>query len=116
MRNIFTIIIIAIAMTSCKTEKIDIIRISVLDSNFKQIRLIDESNSLSQLNKLWKEFDPIDKLPNSEWTHKLDIDSKEIGGRWLYNQKGFLAKLNKQLKPRYKVKNTDAFNKIILGF
>jgi hypothetical protein len=116
MKNAFTIIIIAISMIGCKTGKIDITRISVLDSNFNQIRLIDEFDSLSQLNKLWKEFESIDKLPNTEWTHKLDIDSKELGGRWLYNQKGYLAKLNKQLKPSYKVKNTEAFNKIIFGF
>ncbi|MBU2622751.1 MAG: hypothetical protein KKD92_10580 [Proteobacteria bacterium] len=116
MRNLFTLTIIAIALIGCKTEMVDISRIIVLDSNFNQIRVIDESNSLNQLSKLWKEFEPIDELPITEWTHKLDIESKDLSGRWLYNQEGYLAKLNKQLKPSYKVKNTEAFNKIILGF
>ena len=115
MRKIFIIILMAFALISCKPEKIGIYKVTVLDSISKQINVIDQPDMINKLNELWKGFEPIDELPNTEWTNKLDIDSEKMSGRWLYNQEGFLAKLNKQLKPSFKVIKKETFNKIILG-
>jgi len=54
-------------------------------------------------------------LPNTAWTHKLDIKATQIGGRWLYDKNGYLAKLNYQLTPSYIVKDPEAFNKLIFA-
>ncbi len=116
MRNIFIIAVAVFAFIGCNTESIDISKIIVLDSDLRLLRVIDQSDSLSQINNLWKEFESINDLPDTQWTHTLDIVSKDLSGRWLYNQDGYLAKLNKQLKPMYKVHNREAFNKFILGF
>ena len=78
--------------------------------------MIDRSDQILEVNNLWKNLFPIKHLPNTNWTHKLDIQADRLSGRWLYNKEGYLAKLNKKLKPMFKVNNPDEFNKIVLGF
>ncbi len=103
---------------SVQAKELKISHFIVLDSSFQQIRVIDQPDQIKQLNDLWKNLKPIKvkDLPNTHWTHKLDIESNVSTTRWLYNQEGYLAKLNYQLEPSYKVVNLEAFNKLILGF
>lgn len=116
MNKLITIIIFSLLLLSCHAENIGIYKITVLNGNFQKIRIIDQPQRLKVINELWEEFEPIDEIPDIEWTYKLDIDSKKLSGRWLYNEEGYLGKLNKQLKPSYKIKNQETFNKLILGF
>ena len=116
MRKLLPITILAMALFSCKTEKIDISKITVLDSNFKLICVIEETERLNNVCDHWKGLEPIDDISKIQWTHKIDIKSKNIGGRWLYSQEGYIAKLNKELNPRYKVSCKGVLNKLILGF
>jgi hypothetical protein len=103
---------------SAQAGELKISRVIVLDSSFQQIRVIDQPEQIKYLNDLWKNLKPIEvkDLPNTNWTHKLDIKSNGSTARWLYNQEGYLAKLNYQLKPIYKVVNLEAFNKLIFGY
>ncbi|WP_017852122.1 hypothetical protein [Leptospira interrogans] len=54
------------------------------------------------------------------WTHKIDIeaaddDRRVYSGRWLYDSReGNFAKLNYQLKPRFKLKNYKEFNEYLI--
>jgi len=88
--------------------------IEILDDRFELLRIIDDPTELAKAQELWSTLIPIESLPNTNWTHKLDIQSDTVGGRWLYNAEGYVAKLNKQLKPMYKVSNVTLFNEIYL--
>ena len=89
----------------------------VRDSEFRVIRTIKSPAQIQKINALWQRLEPMTELPNTNWTHKLDIQANVRSGRWLYNnQDGYLAKLNYRLRPRYKVADPKVFNKVILGF
>ena len=93
----------------------DISDIKIRNSDFKVIKTINSPTELAEANNEWKQLIQIESLPNTNWTHKIDITSNTIGGRWLYNKEGYVAKLNKRLKPMFKVKNVESFNKVYLG-
>ena len=89
--------------------------IKIRNNDFKVIKTINAPAELAEANNEWKQLIPIKSLPNTNWTHKIDISSRTIGGRWLYNKEGYVAKLNKRLKPMFKVKNVESFSKVYLG-
>ncbi len=89
--------------------------ITVRDNEFAVLRIINTADRLAKVQELWDSLIPIDELPNTDWTHKLDIRSDSIGGRWLYSEEGYIAKLNYRLKPIYKVPDVKSFNAIFLG-
>lgn len=94
---------------------VEISEIIVLDSHFKTLKIINQPEQLLSINEIWKQLKPINKLPNSNWTYKLDIESNHMSGCWLYNKEGYLAKLNYQLEPKYRVEDPNKFNMLILG-
>ncbi|RJQ77157.1 MAG: hypothetical protein C4519_13870 [Desulfobacteraceae bacterium] len=116
MKKFFTFAFLAMTLISCKTDKIEITKIMVLDSNFNQLSVIQNPDTLNIISNLWSTFEPIADIPKIQWDFKLDIESKNIAGRWLYSKEGYIAKMNKELKPRFKVGSQDAFNRLILGF
>lgn len=92
-------------------------KITVLDGDFKVVKVIADPAVLAAAGKEWGSLVPITlaELPDTRWTHKIDIVSETIGGRWLYNKKGYLGRLNKLLKPLYRVKDVSRFNRIFLN-
>ena len=93
--------------------------ITILDHEFDVIRNIDGKVDLNEFERHWNLLEPIEILPNYNWTHKIDISSdgnfgKKFGGRWLYNNEGYIARLNKQLKPIYRVEDVQHFNGFLL--
>jgi hypothetical protein len=95
-------------------DEVKMDKITVLDGGFQVLRVINESDQLAKAQEQWHSLIPIDELPNTNWTHKLDIKSDFVGGRWLYNKEGYIAKLNKQLEPKYKVSDVKLFNETYL--
>jgi hypothetical protein len=89
--------------------------ITVRDRNFEVLREINDSDQLGKAQEQWDALIRIDELPNTNWTHKMDIKSNSVGGRWLYNSEGYVARLNKRVKPDYRVSNVKSFNEIYLG-
>lgn len=89
--------------------------VKVLDHSFAVVRVVNTADQLSKAQELWDSLVPIDALPDTDWTHKLDIRSDSIGGRWLYSEEGYIARLNYRLKPKYKVPDVKSFNAIFLG-
>jgi hypothetical protein len=88
----------------------------VRNSSFEEVRIIENSQELKKIATIWNSLQPIENLPNTNWTHKLDIYSNGSSELWLYNQEGYLSKLNYLLRPSFKVHNLDEFNKLLLGF
>ena len=114
-RNLLVATLLLLLSATVLAEEVNIVEIKVFDNQSKQIRLINNKDELVHAQKIWKHMVPIKKLPNKNWTNKLDITTNYVGGRWLYNKEGYIAKLNKYLEPKYKVSNVDEFNKIFLG-
>ena len=94
-------------------EPMHISKVVVRDSEFREIGTITEAHEIQQINRLWQDLEPIAQLPNTDWTHKLDIEANVRSGRWLYNQEGYLARLNYELKPSFKIPDPDAFKELI---
>lgn len=92
-----------------------ITQIDVRDNSFETTNVIDNPEQLSRAEIEWAALLPIDSLPNYNWTHRLKITSTSIGGLWLYNKEGYVAKLNKLMSPMYRVSDTARFNEILLG-
>jgi len=107
--------IAVILIVSCKYADSNIKQVTILDSEFQIVRIIESESQILELKKHWASFESINELPNSDWTHKIDIDSdSKLGGRWLYNSKGFVARLNKQLDPKFKVSDVKKLNMLLL--
>lgn len=109
----YIIVLLILLTSSVIAENMD--KIKILNSEFEIIRIIISPDELKMANNEWLKLKPLETLPNFNWTHKFDISSESIGGRWLYNKEGYLAKLNKMLKPAYKVTDVVTFNKVYLG-
>jgi predicted double-glycine peptidase len=91
--------------------------ITIRDNNFEILRIIDDPGQLAKARKQWNTLVRIKEPPNTNWTHKIDIESSSrfLNDRWLYNKEGYIARLNYQLKPMYKVSDVKLFNEIYLG-
>ena len=96
-------------------SQIEISKITVWDSNSNRKRVIDDFNELQKINKIWQQLEPIDKLPDREWACSIDIYANQLESSWLYNKNGYLARLNYELKPKFRVKDIAAFNELILA-
>ncbi len=94
-------------------DKIEIGKLRVLDSEFNEVAVIEDPSVLRSLEALWGKMMPVAATPGLSWTHKLDIVSQDIGGRWLYSREGYVARLNKELKPFYRVSDNEAFLDLI---
>ena len=88
--------------------------ITIRDGNLKILRIIDSAEQLARAQELWNSLVQADGLPSPDWTHRIDIKSGCHAGRWLYNQEGVIARLNKGLKPSYRVPNVESFNAFFL--
>lgn len=90
--------------------------ISGSDSNYE--RIIIEPEQLEQLNWHWRHLEKIDELSSADWTHKLMIQTNndQTTDIWLYDKnEGNLAGLSYKLKPMYRVKYPNAFNRLLFG-
>ena len=101
--------IAAAGSPSLGEDGVKIDKLRVLDSEFNEVAVIDDSSVLRSLEVLWQKMAPVEATADLSWSHKLDITSKDVGGRWLYSQDGYVARLNKEMKPRYRVSDNAAF-------
>ncbi len=91
------------------------IRVSKFKSN--QEYIIHQPEQLDEINRLWRQLEPVDEKPEVDWNYKLNIhDRGGGGGTWLYNEEGYVVLLTYELKPVYRVKEPAVFKKLILGF
>ena len=91
-------------------------RIVVRDADFRITRTLASPAEMQEINALWQTLERIEERPSTNWTHKLDVEANVRSGRWLYSQEGYLVKLNYRLKPRYKIRDPERFNEVVLGF
>jgi hypothetical protein len=117
MKNKFIFLIFTIVFLNCyaSVQPIEITNIKVLNSEFNEIKVINKPVQLIEINKILSKVELINKLPNVVWNYKLDIQAIKGSGRWLYNEEGYIVKLNYQMEPVYRIKDSIAFKKAILG-
>ena len=115
MKNIL-ILLLMVFVTFNRCESMEIDRISVFEKGGSEaIIVIVSTDRLIEIVKQWNKLKPVKRLPNTNWTHQLKIEGdKSIGGTWLYNSQGYIARLNYMLKPMYSVSNIELFNKLLI--
>ena len=97
------------AVESFKT----VISLKILDNNFEMVKEITDESELAGLKSAIQLGEPVKVPDNPEWEYKLDIETEKENQRWLYNKKGYLAKLNYQLRPCYKISEPEWFIKLV---
>ncbi len=106
MKNLALIILLIFSGSSFAEQ---ISEIKILNSDFEHINAITDKAAISNFTKEWELLEKLEIPLNYDWTHKIDISGGKSSGRWLYNQAGYISKLNKQLKPSYKINNATNF-------
>jgi len=109
------VIILLLISVSALAGEVNMLEVKVLDNQSKLVRIINDKNELLKAQQAWDQLIPVKDLPNTNWTNQLDIKTNFVEGAWLYNKEGYIAKHNKYLEPKFKVKNIAEFNKIYLG-
>ncbi len=90
-----------------------ITEVQIRNNEFKVIKNLS-LEEIQFFEKSFLSFQKIEEAPITGWTHKIDIISKKLNGRWLYSDAGYISKLNYSLKPSYKISNVAEFNKKII--
>ena len=103
-----------------------IVEVSVLDSEFRVVKVLTSNEDLSLFNQMWSEKIKQKKRDSTELFYmqnphyKLDIrssDPKQSRGwesrRWIYHPDGSVQVLSKGIVPTYKVPSPEEFNKLI---
>jgi hypothetical protein len=76
-------------------------------------RLITDKSQLANIQTTWCDFEKVKFPSDADWTHGLKIEGGDREGIWLYNEKGYLSRLNYQLKPSFHIMNPEEFNRLL---
>jgi hypothetical protein len=96
-----------------------ITKVSVLDAGFELVKVLTPVE-LAAFRRHWenkKEVkgsfsrSSISKLGGEHF--KLDIERQHSDARWLYQTTGYVQLVSKQVKPKYKLQDPKAFNRLI---
>jgi len=90
----------------------EITKVSVLDSELRQVKVISTESELSQFEELWSKKTKQDPV-KVKWLYKLDIDTKTNGNRWLYHPTGWVQVLSAKKVTAYKLSSPEEFNKLL---
>ena len=92
----------------------EITSVVVRDENFEVVSELNQSQ-IQYLSQIGPSLVAVEKIPENGWPYKLDIKANKYGGRWLYCEQGYLAKLNYSMKPLFKINNKKEFEIIIFS-
>ena len=90
----------------------EITKVSVWDSEFRQVKVISTESELSKFEELWSKKTKQDPI-KVKWLYKFDIDSKTKGNRWLYHPTGWVQVLSAKKVTVYKLSSPAEFNKLL---
>lgn len=90
----------------------DISRVSILDNEFREVKVISSRNGLSEFEEHWSKKSA-HKPAAVEWHYKLDISNKSGRDRWLYHPDGWVQVLSVTSTPLYKISSPEQFNQLI---
>ena len=91
--------------------------IEIRDNHFEVIRVLEDEESLDYFYSFLTDIETSGVPDNLHWDCKIDLTSSDRrnNGRWLYDKRGYLARLNYRLKPCFKVNNYEELNVFIFG-
>lgn len=106
--------VMLVALFGACSEPEPITAVSVRDANFQIVKTLT-SAELPEFTRLWEEKEEIRVPPPSLGGQhfKLDITSRDLGGRWLYQTTGYVQYLDPKTKPVYKLHDSERFNRLI---
>ncbi len=117
---VFSISLTALIIsTSCFAKESMISKITVLNNDFKEVKLIEDPNELFEFTKQWNS-----KVDLKDGTvpfgvsaktkhYKIDVVAEGRSTRWLYLPIGRVHILTKGPASTYKIEDIEAFNKLI---
>jgi hypothetical protein len=93
-----------------------IVKVTVIDDQFKEIKILNSEPELARFANLWEEKKKIansspDALPEKHY--KLQIQDKERSTSWLYSADGRTWRLSKAIVPTFTIGDAKAFNELI---
>ena len=106
-------LLLLVGAPAVSQEALEVRGLRVLDADFEEVARLRDPVALRALERLWGRLAPAEGAGIPDWTHKLDIESEQIGGRWLYSREGYVARLTKDLKPLYRVPDSAALNALL---
>jgi hypothetical protein len=91
-----------------------IARVSVRDDQFEVVKVLTPAER-AEFQRYWDQKQEVKAaLADVGGAHfALDIKCEESGGRWLYKTTGYVQFLSKKVTPVYKLRDPEAFNKLI---
>ena len=96
-------------------QRIDSVRVVVLDPKFRVLHTVDDPNDVAQFARLWQRRDVVDDGQRrlSEYTVFLDISANRGGGRWAYRSDGLTTALSHKALPVYQVRDAESLNELL---
>jgi hypothetical protein len=86
--------------------------VTVLDSEFREVRTITSAQELALFDRLWS-----DRTAQTETTlrplYKISIYRNGLSVRWLYDPVGLAQVLSKAKKPVYRLLSVDNLNALL---
>lgn len=104
----------ALIATGCDEQGRSITYAKVLDSHFETIQVIEESETLNELNQIWHNRTTVDSSTEFSFSYKVDILTGETSTRWLYDPRGYATILSISRTPIYKFKDAGRLNAILI--
>jgi hypothetical protein len=86
--------------------------VKVLDEHFTVVKELSGSSEPTEFEQPWRGEARTQLAPAQlhKRPFKIDIEADHEGGRWLYDAEGLLVKLNKRLKPAFRIQDAQTFN------
>jgi len=96
-------------------QRIDGVRVVVLDPEFRVLRTVDDPNEIDRFSRLWLERSEVEDAPRhvSEYAVVLDISANHGGGRWAYRPDGLTTPLSHKALPVYRVSDPESLNELL---
>ena len=111
-RCVLALLVLSIACSS-PIQVVD--GVTVRDSDFTVINVIDEPASLRAFEELWRTRKLIQSEPRpvSEYPFKVDIRANVGSGRWLYRKDGTMTLLSVKFSGVYVIEDSASLNSLL---
>lgn len=110
------ILLVGILLISCEHGGSTITKVTILDQDFHEMKVIEDSLELAEFNQQWSQKEVINSVGEDSpkyWNYKLDIVIKGKSDRWLYDSSGKTKILSVSTQKLYQLSDVSKFNLLI---
>ena len=110
MKKLLLAAILLIPLTGYSGE---ITKVSVLDSEFREIKVLSTKTEISRFAELWSKRSKQEPI-KVWWPYKLDISEKSKSERWFYHPDGWVQLLSAKTPKVYKLSSPEEFHELLV--